>query len=251
MRNSTSLLCLCLCLVNPCLAQHGQQQLLISQKIASGGGGTWTLIQDVSTLSNASPSTATISVGAGHLLVIATNFDGTGAGTEAVASVTAGFCSGSWQMPAGLSSFNVNGGTVGGAYCLVSAAQTGAAISIAFSGGHAFNFYPRLLEYAWSGSTVALDGTASSADRSAASASQAGASVTTSGTADVCVQWIRANQNTTAISGTYTNPADLNAGSANGWAGAINISSTGTQQPTWTLAGSGTAAVAGLCFSGT
>lgn len=223
----------------------GFQTIVVKHKAATG---TWSLVQDV-LLSNAKPSTATMTVAAGHLLVVLADLDGDGTAAEPISTVTSTFCSGSWVIPAGVSTFNAAGGTVAGAYCITSAAQTGVTMSVNYTGAHVFNFFTRVLEYSWSGSTVTVDGTPSSTNVSVAVSPLPGQAITITGAKDTCLQWTRGNKNVTAVSGTYTNPADLGTTTPNGWAGSINTN-TGAA-PNWTVAAAATGSVAGMCFSGT
>lgn len=83
-------------------------------------------------------------------------------------------------------------------------------------------------------------------DQSATTANPAGIGLTLTGSNDVIVQYVNYGTNATAISGTYTSPADFPGGS--GVAGSINTSS-GTA-PTWT-ATSSTGALGALALKET
>lgn len=206
---------------------------------------TWSLVNhtvhDCGTTQNCTltiPSTTS-----GNLLVVALAYCCTSGVTLTITSVSSANCSVTWQIPSGTSSYSATHGLgVHGAYCL-SAASGQTSITVNLSGINGGDTEYDILEYNWSGSSIALDGTPASANDSNCS-SCAGVAQTLTGSRDVIVQWTRGTT-VTAISRFYTNPADFANNS--GFGGAINT--TTRTAPTWTQS-QFDAAVASMAFSG-
>jgi hypothetical protein len=223
---------------------------------SGGGGGTWTLVQHVAVTGatcgtgNISCTATVAATGTGHLLVILGTMYNT---SQSVSFVTSAACGGSWAYPAGAHYYNgATGAGTNGAYCTSSASGV-TSITVTLSGTpgsglQTFDF----IEYAWSGSTISLDGAPASGNVGE-SETPSGLAQTLSGSNDVIVQWIRTDRSTssdvTAISGGYSNPFDTPSGDATGYAGLINTSNGSA--PTWTLDTSVQTQVAAMAFSGT
>jgi hypothetical protein len=222
----------------------------------SSGSSGWTLVQHVPVTGAAcgtgsTSCTATVApTGSGHLLVILGTIYNT---SQSVSFVTSAACGVSWAYPAGAHYYNgAQGAGTNGAYCLSSASGV-TSITVTLSGTpgsglQTFDF----IEYAWSGSTISLDGAPASGNV-IESSTPSGIAQTLSGSNDVIVQWIRTDRSTssdvTSISGSYSNPFDTPTADATGYAGSINTSNGAA--PTWTLDISVQTQVASMAFSGT
>lgn len=212
--------------------------------------GTWTLVNHtnglVATCSGNLNCTLTIpSTTAGNLLVVPGTSYTTGQVT--LTGISSATCTSGWVIPAGTGNYDSTLlGSVMGAYCLnIAAAQT--SITMVYSPA-TFQGSFDILEYHWSGSTIALDGTPSSTDNTMVSTSPAGVAQTLTGSKDVIVQWI-IGTGVTAVSGSYTNPFDTAAFAvpSAGYAGVLNTSSGAA--PTWTQTIS-VSVVASMAFKG-
>jgi hypothetical protein len=249
-------------MVAPIQAVQVQQVLA---NAVSGPPPTWTMVQHVDAIAmaepthctNATPSVCTVpltqALGSGNLVVVLTgsNTSNNSGANITITTIAAGACSGSWQIPAATNGNDGGGSTTSGAYCLSDATNSGSTnlsvtISHVLSGGDVG--YVEVIEYKWSGSTIALDGTPANTTNTA-STSPSGQAQTLTGSTDIIVQWIvAANGDITAVSGSYTNPFAVSANTNMAFAGVLNTSS-GTA-PTWTLLNSHASGVVSMAFKG-
>lgn len=208
---------------------------------------TWSLVQHPRGACNvSSPCSLTVTAtGTGHLgILIFLQAQGAAPTLSSVSDGTS-----TWTVNGTCSVTNGGIGGVFGAYS-VNLASGITSISATLSAGTAFNGEVEFLEYSTTGGPPIFDTCAGTVNGS--SATPAGQVLTLSGTNDVIVQVIQSAgpQNATAVTGTYTNPADFPfsgpAAAGYGIAGSINTSS-GTA-PTWTLNGANTSLVIGMAF---
>jgi hypothetical protein len=225
-------LALCCLLAIPLAAQGIGGKAGIGGKTGFGGGPAplaWTMVQHVPRASGGCGATscaATVTAtGTGNVLVV---LGGYHSGTTMSFSSITGACSSSWVIPAGV---HQDQGSIGvnGAYCLTSTAGV-TTITANYSSTVSGDSQLDVIEYHWSGSTIAVDGTPASSQNGSCVSPCAGVAQTLTGASDVIVQWIVWNA-PSAISGVYTNPFDV-VSTNQGFAGAINTI-VGTA-PTWT-----------------
>lgn len=215
-------------------------------------GGTWTKVQSVQKNNCGDVTNCTITysaTGAGHLLVIALTWYGNTNSPPTFSSASGG---GTWVHCPSCYVVRAYSGNnqilVDGAYVLSSTAGVTSTTYTMSGKGTSTLWTLEFMEYAWSGSTIAYD-TSNNASLTACTSCAAPA-LTLTGTADVIVQFIEPEQGVTAISGSYTDPADFDtgcAGACGAVAGAMNVSSYSA--PNWTCT-SGQAAVGAMAFKG-
>jgi hypothetical protein len=222
---------------------------------AAGSTPIWTLVQHVPVTCPQTNATCTATLdfptGSGHLItILGTVYNTVSAVT--ISSVTSAVCSGSWFYPPGATVYNGGDGSgTNGAYCLNSASgKTTITVTLSAGTGAGYQTFD-FLEYAWSGSTILLDGTPASINNTSASSTVSGVAQTITGSHDVIVQWISCSWAINSISGSYTTPFDAVTG-GNGYAayaGWTNTSS-GTPTPTWDLSNLVGGQTASMAFSG-
>jgi hypothetical protein len=216
----------------------------------SGGGGiTWTLVQHpsnytcagtsgVCTLSGATGQVATT---AGDLLVVLSSlYSPLGGPTISGNTLTdSGGTADSFTHFAGTVTGDFNYNTTNwyatdGFYVL---SAHGGATSFTFTwsnGGSNVNFDIELLEFRRSTGTATYDTGNFTTNASCTSCTAPALSSFSGANAEVCAQWGGFNQTVSAISGTYTNPADFeNTNVGAGFAGSLSVSSY--TAPAWTL----------------
>ena len=221
--------------------------LMFALLFSAPSWATWTMVQHpkntACTTSNTTCAvTMTQSTGSGNVLIAVM---GDNSSADTISSITSAACTGTWTLCTTLgchASDSTAAVAVDMAYCLNSASgQT--SISITRTGGTT-GWTSAVFEYSFTaGNTVAID-TGSGIDDSTSTTPQNGPALTLSGSNDLIVQTFRCGttKHVTAVSGTYTNPADFS--SNQGWAGSINTSS-GTA-PSWTLSGAARGAGAAI-----
>lgn len=187
---------------------------------------------------NATCSVTVSSTGAGHLIVA---IAGTNAGTaDPISSVSGG---GTYTNCSNCSIANSGSGTLDAAYTLNSTSGA-TSISVTMSSAPSAVWKVEILEYSFTNGPISLDASGSTSNTTSTS-SPPGQGLAVAGLNDVIVQAIKVGPNATAISGSYTSPADFSG--SYGWAGWVNTI-TGTA-PTWTSSASSQSAVLGIAFT--
>lgn len=235
-----------------CAAWQQSGVPMMGSTTTPAAGGIWTMIQHVTVAQAscaASTCTATLtSTGAGNLLVASASYNTGINSIRTITGVTSADCVASWQLPAGTQGFDAttfNGVDI--AYCLNSA--SGKTTLVVTMNAGTGNLSIEAIEYHWSASTIALDGTPANAVNTA-SASPPCVAQTLTHTSDVVFQVIKGNRTVTAISGSYTNPADFDSTNNAGFSGWINVATTSPTTCTWTTGISDVSTVAATSFAG-
>jgi hypothetical protein len=220
-----------------CSAQMLQS---ISNNVSHAGGGsnhTFALVHDTYKNTCGGGASCVITVpatGTGNLLVAVELNSGS-------ATISSGTNGGTWVHCTGCQQFDASAGSTDMAYVLASTAGV-TSITITNAANVGAFFAIRLLEYSYTNGPIAFD-VAGVADRTTCTAC-AGITLTLTGTQlEAIIQSAVPTNAFTAVSGTYTNPADFTDG---GIAGSLNTSS-GTG-PTWTQNTTGTAAMSAIAF---
>ena len=231
---------------------HAQSLIVISgSKTASGGGpNTWTLVRHtlvIAPCNNSTSCTAAVSaIGSGNLLVLVE------VGSSASAYINGGFGStgGTWVHPGGSSAGACNVQGVVGSDCIYVLHTTSCSSScnIPFTTSGYFSFDSAdIFEYTPSTGTATFD--TANTSSGTFNATPPGVALTISGTSDLVIQNIAAQDHyCTAISSPYTSATDFTV-SPNGQAGyaaAVNLSSVSA--PTWTCAGMTRYSVGAVAF---
>jgi hypothetical protein len=222
----------------------------------------WTLVQHafnfactgnctVSTGTSGSGQRALASTTAGNLLVVIFGINEVG-GTLTITSPSVSgdtftHCPTNWPQL-----FNFNGSNWNATDCWYRLSAAGGATSIAYSGtfGGAGSLFSGIMveEYNRGSGTATFDAGAVLTNNACTSCTAPTVGMT--GTKDVCVNFVAFNQLITAISGSYTNPADFDTfSSLNAIAGALNVVSYSA--PSWTSASATNtgAAMGAVCFA--
>lgn len=200
---------------------------------------TWGLVQHPSntSCSGTSCSVTTTSTGSGHAIVVVAWMGTSSAIT--ISTVTGG---GTFTHCSACHVADSSGLAVDASFTCSSTSGT-TSISIGLS-STVSSWAAEIIEYSYtSGCAIDTQGTR---DQSSNSANPAGVTLTLTGTNDVIVQFINGSNSASAISGSYTNPADFPGGDGAG--GAMNTTS-GTA-PTWTMT-SGKAALGAIALEET
>lgn len=220
--------------------------VVLSCTVPQSAHATWALVQHPRGACNGTPPcTLTIAAtGVGHLgELIYLNGSGVSPTLTSVSD--------------GTSTWTVNGtcvatsgaiGAIAGAYS-VNLASGITTLTITPT-GQAFNGEVEFLEFSTTVGPPIFDTCAGTTNGS--SATPAGQVLTLTGTNDVILQSINSAgpQNATALTGTYTNPADFpfSGPSAAGYGIGGSINTASGAAPTWTLNGANTSLVMGMAF---
>jgi hypothetical protein len=242
-------------------------KVIVGGKAILGGGGvaagiTWTVVQHPNkfTCSNSGASgsvscTMTVtSTTAGNALVFASAlFWGSTNGNQAPTSVSATGNSGDTTFthcPNGYASEQYSTHNYENVDCYYIASATGGATSVTFTWtlqsavSATDNIDIEFIELHRSSGTPVIDTTNNAVSASCSSCTAP--TLTLSGTSDAIVQFIASPNAISSISGSYTNPTDIDSTNVLGaFAGAMNQSS-GTG-PTWTVT-TGGVAMGGIAF---
>lgn len=232
--------------------------------ITGGGTISWTLSQhgynytcgsSACTLSTSTTGTGTRAItttGIGHFIYFLVSYYSSGNSSAAVSSSSASGDSGLTHCPTNWpANFNPAGTTWFGTDCYY-VANSGADTSFTWtptwaSGASGQSVDVEIVEYARSSGTGTYDtGNVATATSSTCTTSCTAPSLSSfsGANAEVCVQWIASWNAPTAISGSYSNPTDLDSTNVTGaFAGNISVATTYTA-PTWTISSSGTYYVA-------
>jgi hypothetical protein len=206
---------------------------------------TITLVQHPNNRSCASATTCTVTLtqatGSGNLLIISGSFYSPSSTTHITGISAGGSYVEGTNCPAYYS------GVAGGVSCGYVLSSTGgvSSITVTYTNGNATTGYTALFiwEYHTTLSSWNYSVSGTNTDANASPAPGVGLTLT-GGTNYVIAQVIVSNQAVTAISGSYTNPADIN--SVQAAAGAMGVSS-GTA-PNWTVSSNAYAAVSAIAF---
>lgn len=207
----------------------------------------WTLVQHPRGTCNTNPCTLTVSATVGGHVGVVVYYQGSGA-TPTLTSVSDG--TSTWVVNAACGSFDASIGGLEAGYTL-SIANAITSITVTPSGA-GFNGEAEFLEYASTGPAVAFD-SCGGAFNTPGSGTPPGKALTLTGANDVIVQGIITNTGNgnppTAISGSYTNPADFFSGPVNaGYGLAGNMNTSSGAAPTWTVTNTPTSVVMGIAF---
>jgi hypothetical protein len=184
----------------------------------STGGGTWSLVQVKGDQSNESGATVSIAgdvvtltgltaLGSGHALVV-WEIDNSGS-SKTISSLTSADCSGSWVIPGSpYPVYNSSEQTINVAYC-TSSASGGTSVAVTMNTTPSSPSIVVLYEFAWSGSSITIDGGSSSGLGSVSNQTAANpqtlAAITLGGATDVMLEFWSASSGTfSSINDSYT-----------------------------------------------